>query len=83
VGIGVFVAVTVGITVSVGFGGGVKETPHAERKNITRIADKIFFKPNLLFAFKILCLEGCAQRFALAAVGRAWIKLQKQDSVRV
>lgn len=62
VGIGVFVDVAVGTIVSVGVGDGdgVTETPHAERKNITKIEDKIFFKPNLLFTFKTLCLEGCA-----------------------
>lgn len=61
VGTGVFVDVAVGIVVSVGVGDGITEAPHAERKNITRMADKKFFKLDLLCAFKIMCLEGSAQ----------------------
>jgi len=41
---------------------------------------KIFFTRAIYFYFSF---ASAAQRFALAAVGRAWIKLREQDSVRV
>ena len=70
VGIGVFVDVAVGTIVSVGIGDGVTETPHAERKNITKIADKIFFKLNLLFALKYYVWKGAPNGLRYLRWGR-------------